>query len=117
MRTDHAQGLISSQQRDLSIQLFRQPLIIRIDKRHERTGGLPDCAIPCSRRSSLSLGYRNAPMRILFKDLHGVVGAPIVDGVYPEILMGLRQHAIESTVHIILNVVAGDDDIYFALGW
>ena len=56
-------------------------------------------------------------MRIVFKDLHGVVGAPIIDGVYPEILMGLRQYAIESTVHIILNVVAGYDDIYFTLGW
>src|ERR1700730_9663418 len=117
MRTDHAQGLISSQQRDLSIQLFRQPLTILIDKRHERTGGLPHCGMPCSRWSSLSLRYQNAPMRIVFKDLHGVVGAPIIDGVYPEILMGLRQYAIESTVHIILNVVAGYDDIYFALGW
>ena len=41
---------------------------------------------------------------------------PIIDGVYREILMGLRQYAIESTAHIILNVVAGYDDIYFALG-
>ena len=56
-------------------------------------------------------------MRILFEDLQGVVCAPIIDGIYPEILMGLHQHAVESAVHIIFNVVAGDDDIYFALSW
>jgi hypothetical protein len=117
MRTDHAQRLISPQQRELTFQLFGQPLIIRVDEGDEGTGGVPDCAIPGSRGSSVGLRYRNTPRRIGFKDLHGVVGRSIINGIYPEILMGLGQYTVERTANIVFNVVAGNDDIYFALGW
>jgi hypothetical protein len=63
------------------------------------------------------LKYRNTPRRVCFKDPHGVVGTPIINGIYPEILMGLAQYTVESTANIVFNVVAGNDDIYFAMGW
>ncbi|HTG30466.1 MAG TPA: hypothetical protein VK818_19795 [Methylomirabilota bacterium] len=117
MGTGHAQGLILPQQRDLTFQLFGEPLIICVDKGDEGTGGLPDCAISGSRWSSVSLRYRNTTRRIRFKDLHGVVGTSIINGIYREILMSLSQYTIESTADMVFNVVAGNDDIYFALGW
>jgi hypothetical protein len=56
-------------------------------------------------------------MRISFKDLHSVVGGPIVNGVYREILMGLGQDTVESSMEIRFNIVARNDDVYFAVGW
>jgi len=98
-------------------QLFGQPLIVRVDKGDEGADGLADCAIPGSRRSGVSLRYRDTAGRICFEDPHGVVSAPIVNGVYREILMGLGQHTVEGAANIVFNVVAGNDDIYFGLGW
>jgi hypothetical protein len=65
----------------------------------------------------VGLRYRNTARRICFKDLHGVVGAAIINGVKRKILMGLGQHTVESTANIVFNVVAGNDDIYFGLDW
>jgi hypothetical protein len=59
----------------------------------------------------------NTSRRIGFKDLHGVVSGPIVNGIDREILMGLRQHTVESATDILFDVVAGNNDIDFGLGW
>ena len=117
MGTDHAQGLILPQQRDLTFQLFGEPLIIRVEEGDEGAGGLPDCAIPGSRWSSTSLRYRNTTRRICLKDLHGVVGTSIINGINPEILMSLGQYTVERTADMVFDVVARNDDIYFALDW
>jgi hypothetical protein len=116
MRTNHAQRLISSQQGNLTFQLFGQPLIIRVDKGDEGTDGLADCAIPSSRWSSVSLRYRDTARRICFEDLHGVVSASIINDVYREILIGLGQDTVEGAANIVFNVVARNNDIYFGLG-
>jgi hypothetical protein len=56
-------------------------------------------------------------MLILFENLHSVVAASIINCVYMEILIGLCQHTVDGAVHISSNVVAGYDDIDFALSW
>jgi hypothetical protein len=48
---------------------------------------------------------------VLFQHLHGVVGASVVNGIYPEISIGSRQNTVERAVHIKPNVIAGEDAI------
>ena len=102
-----------AQVRDLTLDLVRQPRVVRVEERHERSGGHSDAGVastrgPDSRRTDIG----HAAICIRSSDGRRFVGRAVVDDDDVERRIRLCENALDGPAQEPAVVVRRDDDAH-----